>query len=46
METNVFFEGKADEEALFDIAFTPFWETKKMLNYAHNGKDKLELELV
>lgn len=46
MENNTFFEGKADEKSLFDIAFTPFWETKKMLNYAHNGKDIVELELI
>ena len=45
MESNSYFEGQADQEGLFDLAFTPFWETKKILNYTHNGKDKVELEL-
>ena len=45
MESNSYFEGQADQKGLFDLAFTPFWETKKILNYTHNGKDKVELQL-
>ena len=29
----------------FDLAILPFLETKRVLNYTHNGKDKVELEL-
>jgi len=45
MDDCFYFEGRADNEGLFDIAFLPFLETKRVLNYTHNGKDKLEFEL-
>lgn len=45
MDDCFYFEGRADTEGFFDIAFLPFLETKRVLNYTHNGNDKLELEL-
>ena len=45
MEDDPDLEGFADKTGLFDIVYAPFLETKKVLRYPHNGKDKLELEL-
>jgi len=45
MDDCFYFEGRANHEGFFDVAFLPFLETKRVLNYTHNGKDKLELEL-
>jgi len=45
MDDCFYFEGRANHEGLFDVAFLPFLETKRVLNYTHNGKDKIELEL-
>ena len=38
-------EGRGDHEGYFDLAFLPFLETKRVLNYTHNGKDKLQFNL-
>ena len=46
MDDCFYFEGRANQEGLFDLAFLPFLETKRVLNYTHNGNDKIELELV
>jgi hypothetical protein len=46
MDDCFYFEGRANQEGLFDLAFLPFLETKHVLNYTHNGNDKIELELV
>ncbi len=45
MDDCFYFEGRANHEGYFDLAFLPFLETKRVLNYTHNGKDKLEIEL-
>jgi hypothetical protein len=45
MDDCFYFEGRADHEGCFDLAFLPFLETKRVLNYTHNGKDKMELDL-
>ena len=45
MDDCFYFEGRANHEGFFDLAFLPFLETKRVLNYTHNGKDKIELEL-
>ena len=34
-----------NHEGYFDLAFLPFLETKRVLNYTHNGKDQLEINL-
>ena len=45
MDDCFYFEGRGDQKGLFDLAFLPFLETKRVLNYTHNGLDKVELEL-
>ena len=45
MDDCFYFEGRANHDSYFDIAFLPWLETKRVLNYTHNGKDKIELEL-
>tara|TARA_Y100000361_G_scaffold154296_1_gene179398 strand:+ start:1446 stop:3359 length:1914 start_codon:yes stop_codon:yes gene_type:complete len=45
MDDCFYFEGRADHEGYFDLAFLPFLETKRVLNYTHNGKDKLQFNL-
>tara|TARA_Y100000310_G_scaffold64151_1_gene59690 strand:- start:2149 stop:4062 length:1914 start_codon:yes stop_codon:yes gene_type:complete len=45
MDDCFFFEGKADEEGIFDMAFLPWLETKRALNYTRHGRDKLQFGL-
>ena len=45
MEDDPDLEGFADKPGVFDLVFAPFLETKKLLRYPHNGKDKLEIIL-
>jgi len=40
-----YFIGRADKEGLFDMAFFPYKETKKCVDYANHGKTKLEFSL-
>ena len=45
MDDCFYFEGRADEEGLFEMAFLPWLETKRALNYTRHGKDKLQFDL-
>lgn len=45
MDDCFYFEGKADEDGLFDMAFLPWLETKRALNYTRHGRDKLQFSL-
>ena len=45
MEDDPELEGFADKPGVFDLVFAPFVETKRLLRYPHNGKDKLEIIL-
>jgi glycosyltransferase involved in cell wall biosynthesis len=45
MDDCFYFEGRANHEGHFDLAFLPFLETKRVLNYTHNGKDQVEINL-
>jgi len=45
MDDCFYFEGKSDEEGLFEMAFLPWLETKRALNYTRHGKDKLQFNL-
>ena len=45
MDDCFFFEGKADEEGIFDMAFLPWLETKRALNYTRHGRDRLQFGL-
>lgn len=45
MDDCFYFEGRANHEGYFDLAFLPFLETKRVLNYTHNGLDTVEIDL-
>ena len=38
-------EGQSNHKGFFEIAFLPFIGTQRILNYMHNGKDKIQFEL-
>ena len=38
-------EGQGNHKGFFEIAFLPFIGTQRMLNYIHNGKDKIQFDL-
>ena len=38
-------EGQGEHMGYFEVAFLPFIGTQRMLNYMHNGKDKIQFEL-
>ena len=39
------FIGRADQKGLFDLAFFPYKETKKSIDYGNHGRTKVEYEL-
>jgi len=45
MENQIWCEGNKDFEGYFEIAFLPYIGTQKILNYLHNGKDKIEFDI-
>ena len=45
MDDCFYFEGKADEEGVFDMAFLPWLETKRALNYTRHGRDRVQFGL-
>jgi len=45
MENQIWCEGNKDHKGYFEIAFLPYVGTQKILNYLHNGKDKIEFNL-
>jgi len=45
MDDCLYFEGKGNEEGIFDMAFLPWLETKRALNYMRHGRDKLQFDL-
>lgn len=40
-----YFIGKSDQDAYFDLAFFPYKETKKSLDYSNHGRSKLQFDL-
>lgn len=44
MDDCFYFEGRADQKGYFDLAFLPWLETKRVVNYTHNGLDNTELK--
>ena len=38
-------EGQGEHKGYFEIAFLPFIGTQRILNYMHNGKDKIQFDL-
>jgi glycosyltransferase involved in cell wall biosynthesis len=45
MDNLLWSEGAANHEGYFEITFLPYIGTQKMLNYLHNGKDKLDFNI-
>jgi len=38
-------EGQGGHEGYFEVAFLPFIGTQRILNYMHNGKDKIQFDI-
>ena len=45
MENQIWCEGQGENKGFFEIAFIPYIGTQKILNYLHNGKDKIEFDI-
>lgn len=45
LDSLVLLEGQASHKGYFEIAFLPHIGTQRMLNYMHNGKDKIQFDL-
>jgi len=45
MDNLLWLEGRGDHNGYFEIAFLPYIGTQKILNYIHNGKDKIAFDL-
>jgi glycosyltransferase involved in cell wall biosynthesis len=45
MDNLLWSEGAANHEGYFEITFLPYIGTQKILNYLHNGKDKLDFNI-
>ena len=45
MENLLWLEGQGDNKGYVDIAYLPHIGTQKVLNYLHNGVDKLDIKL-
>lgn len=45
MDNLMWLEGAGDHKGFFEIAFLPHIGTQRVLNYLHNGKDKIEFNI-
>lgn len=45
MDNLVWAEGKGENKGYFEISFLPFVGTQRILNYMHNGKDKIAFDI-
>ena len=45
MDNLMWLEGAGDHKGFFEIAFLPHIGTQRILNYLHNGKDKIEFKI-
>lgn len=45
LDNLLWLEGQGGHKGYFEIAFLPFIGTQKILNYVHNGKDIIQLDL-
>ena len=41
MDNLLWLEGRGDHEGFFEVAYLPHLGTQRVLNYLHNGKDKI-----
>ena len=39
-------EGRGEYNGYFEIAYLPHFTTQKLVNFIHNGKDKLDFDIV
>lgn len=46
MDNILWLEGHGSHKGYFDIAFLPHIGTQRILNYLHNGKDKIQFDLL
>lgn len=40
-----FLEGNSTNKGYFDIVYSPYWQTQKLINPTHNGVDKLHFDI-
>jgi hypothetical protein len=45
MDNLLWLEGVGKHEGFFEIAFLPYLGTQKIINYLHNGKDKIQFNI-
>jgi len=45
MDNQLVMEGAGDHDGYFHIAFFPHYPTQRMINYLHNGDDKVQFDL-
>ena len=45
MDNAIFMEGAGDHKGICDIAYQPYFGTQRLLDYMHNGIDKIDLNL-
>jgi glycosyltransferase involved in cell wall biosynthesis len=46
MDSAITLEGAGKNEGLCEIAYHPYFSTQRLLSYMHNGKDKIDLQLI
>jgi hypothetical protein len=45
MDNLLWSEGFGEHKGYFDITFLPYIGTQRILNYLHNGKDKIDFDI-
>ena len=45
MDNLMWAEGRGKDKGFFEISFLPCIGTQKILNYVHNGKDKIAFDI-
>jgi hypothetical protein len=46
MDSAIMLEGAGENTGICEIAYHPYFSTQRLLSYMHNGKDKIDLELI
>ena len=46
MDSAIMLEGNGENKGICEIAYHPYFSTQRLLSYMHNGKDKIDLELI
>jgi hypothetical protein len=45
MDSAIAMEGRGEDKGFCDIVYHPYFSTQRMLDYMHNGVDKIDLEI-